>query len=328
MPGFLTADQGIAAAKSETTYGTDAFSGGAPSSADVLAMSALDIVQVQEQIEGDRLTATIAGECHAIHLSHIDLSWSMPLIGSSAPGELPPGDPWLRAAGYAATVVADTSVTYTPTIEQQTSLTALLYERSVQDGSARRLMARGVRTNATITLTVGQEAMCEGAGQGLYDPYPAETSALPTLPTAYSGDQCGWVVNRLVLTVDSVVYPVEAMTLETRWTLEVIRAGAASGGGSASQILLVKPRAGARFGGSFTLVDGTAALTAAINAWQTGAKLSLTAVLTKGARTITIAAAAIQLSAPAKTLPRFAVPWDAIRADGTSGVGHLTIAYT
>lgn len=328
MAGYLTADQGIAAALTESTYGVDAFTGGAPTAGSVLAMASLEIIQVQEQIEGDRLTATIAGECHALHYSHNDVNWSMPLVGSSAPGVAPPCAPWLRAAGFLETIDADTSVTYTPRVEQQGSLTALAYERSVQDATARRLMARGVRTNLTLTLNVGQEAMLEGAGQGLYDTYPATAAALPTLPTAYSSDQCGWVVSTMVLTVGGVTYPVEALTLETRWTLEVIRAGDASGGGSASQILLVKPKSGARMGGSFTLVDGTTALTAAINAWQSGAKLALSATLTKGARAITIAAPAIQLSAPTKTLPRFAIPWNAIRADGATGEDHLTITFT
>lgn len=328
---MLTADHGIGAVLSETSYGVDAFGGGAPADSAVLAFSTLEIVQVIEQIEGDRLTATIAGECHANHLSHTDVNWSAKLTGSSAPGEIPAADPILRSCGFQRTVTADTSVVYSPITENdQTntpSATWLGYERSIEDGLARRLMSRGARGNFTLDWTVGQEAMINGAAQGLYDAYPDTASALPDLPEMYGEDQCGWIVNALTLTSGGVALPVESMTFSTNWTLEVIRAGAALGGGTASKILLTKPKSGSRMGGEFSLVDGAAALTKVIQDWKNGAKFQLTGTIVKGSRSISLDLPAAQLGSPTKALPRFGVPYFAVRADGATGQGHVLLTY-
>jgi len=328
MAGFITQDHAIVGAKSETTYGTDAFGGAAPSGAEVLAMAQADITQIIAIVEGDRITATFGGECDSRAASHNEVEWSMPLIGSSAAGALPPCSPLFKAAGFTETVVADTSVTYAPQLaNNQTetpACTMVVYERSIEDGTARKLLARGMRTNLSITLEVGAEAMIGGSGIALYDAYPTSPSALPTLPTSYSGDQCAWFTNKIALTVDGTVYPCEGLTLETNNEIQQIMTGETTGGGMLSKALLTKAKSGARYGGSFTLADGATALAEVIAHWQSGEKITLEAVLTKGSRTITISGTA-QIGGLEKEAPRFSVPYSFVRPDGESGVDHFTI---
>lgn len=328
---YLTADQGIGAVKAEATYGTDAFGGGAPVAADCLPFATLAILPNIEYVTGDRLTATIAAECGAPVPVDTEVSWDVILTGASAAGSAPPTDALLKAAGFKATVAAGVSVTYAPEIgnNQTDTPSATLYQllRRVDAAQGRKLLARGVRTNLTINLTRGQEARISGAGRGLYDALPTSDSSLPTLPVSYGGDQCAWVVSNLVLEVGGDVYPIEGLTLESRWTIETILTG--DGAGTAGRQLLTKPKSGQPFGGSFALVDGGAALADAIALWQGGAKASLSAVLTKGSRAITIAAPAIQLlpSSPDQ-LPRWPIEYACVRADGANGTDHLTIAFT
>jgi len=333
MSGWVTNDQGIAGVKSEgATYGVDAFSGGAPVDADRLPFAALDINQVLEAIEGDRLTATIAGECHALHNSHTEVSYSTMLLGSSAAGALPPVDAILRACGFKAAVDVGVSVTYEPITENnQTdtpSCTFVHYQRTVTAAQARRIMARGCRGNFTLDLQVGAEALLTGEMSGLYDAYPSATAALPALPTEYGGDQCAWIVNTLGLTVGGTVYPIEGMTFESRWDVELIRTGVASTNSSVSHVLLMKPKSGSRMGGSFSLKDGATALTNAIVAAQAGSKVSLVAVLTKGSRTITLDIPAVQLLPfGSSDAPTYAIEYAAVRANAASGAGHVKIIF-
>lgn len=328
MAGYTTNDQGICAFNSESTYGTDAFSGSAPAAANCFPAAECMIKQVREQVEGGRLTATVAGECHGIHKSHTEVTLNLMLLGSAAAGDVPPIGPILQAAGMSETVDAGVSVTYTPEVTQQDSITVLHYQRNVNDGNARRIMARGVRGNVTITMAVGQEAMVEFSGQGLYNDLPASDATFPTLPDEYAGDQCAWVVNTLALTVGGTTYPIEEMSFTTPWTVELIRTGDSTGGGTTGAVLLMNGKEGSRFGGGFTLVDGATALTAAINLVQGGAKASLSAVLTKGSRTITISAAAVQLGVDLDDQsPRYALQWFAVRADGETGANHVEIVF-
>lgn len=328
MAGYTTNDNGICAVKSEATYGTDAFGGAAPADSDCLAVAEVMIKGVQEAVLGGRITATVASECHGIHKSHSEVSITTPLIGASAAGELPPCDALLKACGFAATVDAGVDVTYVPDIKQQAALTAAFYQRNVNDGNARRIFARGVRGNMTLTMAIGQEAQLEFTGQGLYQDRATADSAFPTLPAEYSEDQCAWIVNNLSISVGGTTYPCEEVSLETPWNIEVIRTGDSSGGGTASAVLLMMPKEGARFGGGLTLADGATALAAAIGLVQTGAKVAFSATLTKGSRTISIEADAIQLGVDLDDQsPKYALTWHAVRADGADGADHLKIIF-
>lgn len=331
MAGYTSLDNAICAVESETTYGTDAFSG-APNGDQVIAFRNLVITPQMEAVENDRMTATVTGECHGIGYVQNNVTWEMPLIGSSDAGELPPGDALLKACNMKATVVADTSVTYTiNTANSQTdtpSATVVMYQRSVEDATGKRILARGVRSTLMFNFTVGQEAYMGGEGVGLYDPIPATFSALPTLPTSYNGDQCGWIVNTMAVTVGATTYPCEAVEFATNFNTEVIKTGDATSGGQAGHVLLTKGKSGNRVGGSLTLADGSTALQDMITKAYAGTKASLTVVLTKGARTITFSFPAIQFGVFEDQSPRYNVPFFAVRATGTAGDNDFSIAYT
>lgn len=332
MSGFVNPFQAIVGVKSESTYGTDAFGGSAPADANVLPFATFNTTQVIPVVESDRMTATNAGECDSRTPSHNEIEWSCLLFGSSAAGVAPPVDPLLKAAGFAATIVTDTSVTYTPEVQNSDTLTpaftGVLYERTMTDGNARKVLTRGARTNLTLTMEVGAEAMLSGSAQGLYDEYVGTTAALPTLPAAYAGDQCGWMVNTLALTVGGTTYPCEGMTFNTNNTLEQIKTGDSTGGGMVSKVLLTKPKSGSRFGGSFTLADGATALTEAIALWKSGAKASLVAVLTKGSRAITIEGSIQFTLLEQGSKPRYPITYAFVRPNGESGANFMTIAFT
>jgi len=332
MSGFVNPFQAIVGVKSEATYGADAFAGGAPADANVLPFATFEMTQLIPVVESDRMTATNAGECDSRTPSHNEVNWSCLLFGSSAAGVAPPVDPILLAAGFKKTVVVDTSVTYTPDVANNDTdtpaMTGVIYERTHEDGTARRVMTRGMRTPLSLVMEVGSEALLSGTALGLYDEYVGTTSALPTLPLAYAGDQCGWMVNKLTLTVGGTVYPCEALDFNTNNGTEMIMTGDATGGGMVSKILLTKPKSGSRFGGSFTLVDGATALTEAIALWKNGNKATLTCVLTKGARTITLEGS-IQLTLLGQgSKPRFPITYAFVRPNGASGENFLTLAFT
>ena len=329
MAGYTTNDQGIAAFKSETSYGVDAFGGGAPADEDVLSVISLAITPQVTVVEGDRLTATIAGECHSVVFTQNDYTFETPLIGSSAAGVVPPVAALLKAGNFKETVESGVSVNYALVLENNAtetpSMTALHYQRSVEDGTARRVIVRGGKHSLTFNLTLGAESTVAGTGVGPYDGWPDTPSALPTLPEEYSGDQCAWVVNTLVVTAAGTVYPVESIEFATNFTQELIQTGDATGGGTVARVLNVKPKSGARSGGSMELADGGAALADVIAKSKSGAKMTFTAVLTKGARAITFSGT-IQLGALTNNAPRYTVPFFFVRANGSDG--DFTIAFT
>lgn len=332
MAGQTTNDHGIAAFKSETSYGVDAFGGGAPADEDVLAVIELTITPQLTMIEGDRLTATIAGECHSMVKLQNDVSVTVPLIGSSAAGEAPPVAVILKAGNMAETIDTGVSVTYTTELVNSAaltpSMTALHYQRSVEDNTARRIMARGVKGSPTFNLTLGEEATLSLTGVAPYDEWPTDPAALPTLPEEYNGDQCAWPVSTLVVTAGGINYPVESMEIALNFTQELARTGDAAGGGVVGKVTNVKPKSGARTGGSFELNDGGAALADVIAKSKSGAKMTITAVLTKGARAITFSGT-IQLGMITNAAPRYTVPFYFVRPDGESGQGgDLTVTFT
>lgn len=76
------------------------------------------------------------------------------------------------------------------------------------------------------------------------------------------------------------------------------------------------------------LADGGAALADVIAKSKSGAKMTLTVVLTKGSRAITFSGT-IQLGAITNNAPRYTVPFYFVRANGSDGSdGDFTIAFT
>lgn len=327
---LTSADRQLVSVESEDTYGVDAIDPGPPSA--YQAFRTVTINPVRNQIESPRLTWTASGEKSCGLNSHNDVSWEMPFTGKlGAAGTAASWDALLLASGFKKTVVPATSVSYKPnTINDMTdtpSATLWQYLRQLEESGAYLLKARGYRGNASIRLTVGEEAVISGTGLALYSGWPTSTVSNPTPPSTYAGASC-MVVQRLVLTAGAIDYPLESMELNTNWTLSEVRTGEL-GGGTLSKVLLTRPTAGSRMGGSIRLVDGKTALQDLVTKWQAGTTVVATATLSNGVDTITLSAPSFQFGQPAPSaegVMKFDVPYYLNR--GTTGDDELTITLT
>lgn len=327
----LTSAKSLCAVASEATYGTDAIAPGPPSA--YQAFRSLLIDPILNQIESPRETWTNSGEKSCGVKSHNNVTFEMPFTGRVGDaGSEPAWGPLLEACGFKKTVVAATSVTYKPSTSQAQadtpSCTLWQYLRQLEIAEAYLLKARGFRGNATIRLTVGDEAVIAGQGLALYDAWPTSDISAPTPPSSYEGATC-MVVQGLALTMGAVTYPCESLEINTNWALTEIRTGEA-GAGTLSKVVATRPSSGGRLNGSINLVDGTTALQDLITKWQSGTQVSLSATLTDGTRTITITAPAVQFGQPAGSrdgVLKFAVPISFNRGS-SAGDDELSIACT
>lgn len=327
---LISADRSLAAVVSEATYSLDAINPGPP--ANYQAFRSLNINPVRNQIESPRATWTASGEKSCGINSHNDVAWEMPFTGKvGAAGTAPAWDALLQASGFKKTTVAATSVSYKPnTQNDQTSTpsaTLWHYLRMLEQNNAYLLKARGYRGNATIRMTVGEEAVISGQGMALYDPWPVAVISPPTAPSSYQGATC-MVVQQLTLMAGAVPYPVESLEFLTNWAVSDVRTGEA-GKGTLSKVLLGRPTSGSRMGGSLRLVDGLTALQDLVTKWQAGTPVVAVATLTNGTDTITMTAPNLQFGQPAgaqEGVFKFDVPFYLNR--GTTGDDELVILCT
>jgi hypothetical protein len=159
-------------AKVETTYDTDA----APSAStdSILAIDpkikeTVDPVRRPAQIGSLSRLASVAGSKYA------EVTFSVELKGSGSAGTAPRVGALLRACGFSAAVVSNTSVTYTPVSSSFDSVTIWLYI----DGRVHKLT--GCRGDVKIKCEAGQMAMAEFTLQGRYADPTLLALASPTL---------------------------------------------------------------------------------------------------------------------------------------------------
>lgn len=327
---LISADRSLASVLSEVTYGLDPFGAGPP--ANYQAFRSLNINPVHNQIESPRATWTASGEKSCGLSSHNDVAWEMPFGGKiGAAGTDPAWAALLQASGFKKTVVPATSVTFRPnTQNDQTDTPSAAfwhYLRMLEQNNAYLLKARGYRGNATIRLTVGEEAVISGQGMALYDAWPTLQIAAPTAPSSYQGAGC-MVVQRTVLLAGAVPYPVESIEYTTNWAITEIRTGEV-GKGTLSKVLLTRPTSGSRMGGSLRLADGLTALQDLVSKWQAGTQVVAVTTLTNGTDTSVLTAPNLQFGQPAgaqEGVFKFDVPFYLNR--GTTGDDELVIVCT
>lgn len=327
---LISADRSLVSVISEATYGTDAHSPGPPAA--YQAFRSCSINPVLNQIESPRATWTASGEKSCGVKSHNDVAWEMPFTGKlGAAGTAPAWDALLLASGFKKTTVPATSVTYRPNTQNDNtdtpSATIWQYLRMLEQNNAYLLKARGYRGNATIRMAIGDEAVISGQGMALYNAWPNAQIASPTPPSTYQGATC-MVVQQLALVAGAVTYPLENLEFLTNWNITEIRTGEANQG-TLSKVLLTRPTAGNRLGGSLRLVDGLTALQDLITKWQAGTLVSAVATLTNGTDIITMTAPNMQFGQPAGAAEgafKFDVPFYCNR--GTTGDDELVIVCT
>ena len=327
---LTSADRQLVSVLSEVTYGLDAIAPGPP--ANYQAFRTMTINPVLNQIESARLTFTASGEKSCGLKSHNDVSWEMPFTGKlGAAGTAPAWEALIMASGFKRTASPGVSVSYKPnTVNDMTdtpSATIWQYLRQLEESASYLIKGRGYRGNVALRMTVGEEAVISGTGMALYTPWPNATVANPTAPSSYQGATC-MIVQRLVLTVGAIDYPLESMEINSNWTLTEIRTGELNQG-TLSKVLLTRPTSGGRVGGSLRLVDGKTALQDLVTKWQAGTLVSVSAVISNGTDTITLAAPNFQFGQPAPSaegVMKFDVPFYLNR--GTTGDDELTITCT
>lgn len=99
-------------AKIQTAAGTDPIPAGAVNG--MLCRGITPRPVVAETVNRDLIRPYFGNSGQIIASVHAEVEFEVELAGAGEPGELPAYDPLLRACGFSATVVADTSVTYAP----------------------------------------------------------------------------------------------------------------------------------------------------------------------------------------------------------------------
>ena len=157
--------------KEESTYGVDAV----PTEADnaVLAFDP-QITPVGERIERDPVRATLSQYPHLIGARSRQITFQTELRGSGSLGVAPRMGDLFEACGMLETIVATTSVKYTPASSSLKSATIYAYI----DGLLYKFP--GCVGTWEITYEMSKPAMVNWTFQGLYQD-PADT-ALPSSP--------------------------------------------------------------------------------------------------------------------------------------------------
>lgn len=180
----LLTENVVTLAKVETTYGVDAVPTG---------VDALVTTQVKATIfEGatvprnlDKPNSGADQELTADYYAMIE--FSVELVGSGTLGTAPAFGKLLRACRMLETIVASTSVTYTPNRPSETSLTFYFF----QDGNRHRLT--GARGTFTIEANSQGIPVIKFQFWGLYTPPTA--TANPTVLTGWDAFQVPSVLN-------------------------------------------------------------------------------------------------------------------------------------
>ena len=151
----------VVMAKVETTYGTSAAPAG---TTDVIrVMNDLKLMPLDLGIaDRDILYPYVGARPRYVTQKMAQIDFSFELSGSGTAGTIPRTDPLFRAAGYAATTVAATSVTYSPIGASYEGITI-----DCRHGGKKHLLV-GVRGNIDLELKVGAQPMAKFSGIGFY----------------------------------------------------------------------------------------------------------------------------------------------------------------
>jgi hypothetical protein len=322
----------LLAAKSETTYGTDAFGGSDPATGDWIAAYAdSDISHERISVENTTIRPFHSGLEHESYGSHCDVTINLPLYGkASSAGDPPPSlDVLLQAAGAEETVTASTDVVYNwvtyHTMSAAPSCTVYLAEY-LTDGTVRTHIATGVRLNMTLTAAAEQHVRLSFTGIGLYSAPDSAAVAAPTNPSSYSGGKAPLLTQNMTHTRAATAFALQEFEFQTNWTLEETRN--ITGANSLDQVDLIRAEA-SRMGGSKTFRD-TDELEVALTDFAADTESALVASWTNGTDTVALNCPAVQLMKPSKSkgnVHSYAVPF-MCNANSADGEDEATLTFT
>ena len=214
----------VLAVKSESTYGTDAFSGD-PSEA--LSCYSIEITPAFSDVPMDRKTHDgFANGQEMLRIgSHVDVSFEFPLIGKdSAAGDTPPlVDVVLKAANFEETVNASTDVTYDlaygADMTKVPSMTVKYYLRDDESGDYYVHTVTGVRGTLTFTMEDESDVRCSFEGIGLFSEMATSTSS-PTLPSTYNGGKDALAAQGMTVDYDGSTYDARSIDYSTGYSID------------------------------------------------------------------------------------------------------------
>jgi hypothetical protein len=306
----------------EGTYGVDAVDA-------LLAVTTNDIVYqdirsagtVQAEnliVDLPRARGSASGSRHGVIPTHTNVSLEIPFAGSDITSRRPYYSPFLQASGLAEAIETN-DTTYRFSTGQTPSMTLGLYRHDLMDlDKARLALALGVRGNSNLQFTLGEEAYFSFEGQGLYREQTANLSffdegklALRNDGSTAVGARTGGAVEKYadqepLMAVQMVIswdvgagsesLILSSMNLDFGWNTSPIEAISASAGQVSS---MVNTRdLTSRANGSFSLADGGDRLDELIDAYGSGAELSMSAVIENSTTKVTLTAGNVQLGQP------------------------------
>jgi len=217
-------DRHIVGVKSETTYGTDAFTGSEPT--DFLGiLGEPKIQELSTDIGPMEKTADGFGGSVLRVGDKTDVSFTVYMVGKGvAAGDTPPQhDALLKASNMGETVVAATSATYDlgwgRTQTEVPSMTVYEGIRDDESGDYFTRVVTGCRVVPTWKFEDGADAKVEFAGVGRYSTLSTATTAISN-PSEYSGGKTRMKVQGMVFTYDGVEYPIVSAEVVSGMTID------------------------------------------------------------------------------------------------------------
>lgn len=146
-------------AKEEATYGTDP----SPTGADDAILIEEPVLRFPaEVIDREAAAGSMSPVAPILGRNYAEFGFKAELKGSGAAGTAPDAGVLLKACGFKETVVASTSVTYTPSSDESDHKSVTLY--FYMDGLLYEI--NGARGNVALALQVGQRAMMNFSFKG------------------------------------------------------------------------------------------------------------------------------------------------------------------
>lgn len=158
-------------AKLETTYGTSA----APAGGDALIVTNLEVSPLQIELLDRELIQPYLGNSEKVVGQRMaSVNFDVELAGSGTAGTAPAWGPLMQASGFAETIVASTSVTYSPV---STGFKSVTLDFNA-DGT--KHLITGARGTWTLNLNTGEIPKISFEFMGIYNPVISSAAVTPT----------------------------------------------------------------------------------------------------------------------------------------------------
>jgi hypothetical protein len=313
---LISSRYGLAMMESESTYNTDEIDASYTANAAVVFQDFTDLMITPVAVQWH--PATLRGS--ASQVPHVQIKDQCTVtasgmlrgwISGGAGEEAPYYSPLLTASTLSETVVAATSATYAPATTQQGSVTVYKYERNLEDDNYRLITATGVRLNTTINFAINQEATWTATGVGAsFEDYSAPaafispTTGQPALrkdglsattSTAAYADADPMVCQSMTITVGGNTYNCSEVTLDFGYTPTPIQT--VNPAQTTSSVIGLRNQ-DSRPSGTFQLLDGGTAYSAALTDWVASNQLTIDIRIANSTSRIDFTAPYCQIARP------------------------------